>query len=196
MRNRILWVGAVTLLTSCVGRTGRDASVADQWFVDSAASAAETPHGAAVLAFQKSRIVTEKSCLSCHTIGERGGTVGPILDQIANRRSEEWLLKWLADPNKVKPGTKMPNFEFSPGEVDELLSFLLKLEREIPAADILASGGEPAENGRQLLDAYGCKACHRIGDEGRFIGVDLTWVGARKSESWEHQWLKDPAAWK
>ena len=43
--------------------------------------------------FLKSEIVQQKSCNICHTIGKSGGTVGPILNQISNRRSPEWLRK-------------------------------------------------------------------------------------------------------
>lgn len=156
----------------------------------------QTSFTSAVVAFQQSKIVNERSCLSCHTIGNRGGTVGPILDQVSNRRSEEWLRKWLQDPNAVKPGTKMPNFQFTKVEIDVLVGYLDKLKKKIPSETILAAEMGITEKGRQLLEEYGCKACHRIGDEGRFIGVDLTWIGKRKPQAWEVAWLKNPQAWK
>ena len=34
-------------------------------------------------------------------------------------------------------------------------------------------------NGRRVLKAAACLACHRFGDEGLFLGPDLTVVGAR-----------------
>lgn len=122
--------------------------------------------------------------------------MGPILDQVSNRRSEEWLQKWLKNPNDVKAGTKMPNFQFTDSEIEELLGYLSKLKKKIPSDRIIASDIGIEEKGQELLEEYGCKACHRIGDEGRFIGVDLTWVGKRKSREWEIAWLKDPQAWK
>ncbi len=196
-----MWKQVVVLcgmaLYGCTGRfTQGTAGGGEQWFTESSDSGAATPHMRAVLAFRQSPIVKEKSCLSCHTIGDQGGTVGPILDQLANRRDEAWLRRWLKDPNQVKPGTKMPNFEFTDGEVDELMGYILKLKKPIPTDEILASGDDAAAKGERLLDAYGCLACHRIGDEGRFIGVDLTWIGHRKSEAWERRWLQAPEAWK
>ncbi len=189
-------VACVLVLWGCTGWITQGTPGAEDWFAESGRRETATPYEAAVLAFQQSPIVKEKSCLSCHTIGDRGGTVGPILDQVANRRSEDWLRKWLKDPNQIKANTKMPNLELTDAEIDELLGYALKLKKEIPTQAILASGDSPAVKGKRLLEAYGCKACHRIGDEGRFIGVDLTWVGHRKTELWERQWLKDPPAWK
>ncbi len=128
-------------------------------------------------------------------MGDRGGTVGPILDQVGNRRTKEWLSTWLKDPNAVKAGTQMPNFQFSPEEVEEVVGYLTRLRKEVPTQEILSREAPLAEKGRELLEAYGCQACHRIGDAGRFVGVDLTWVGKRKSTAWEQIWLKNPQEW-
>ncbi len=51
--------------------------------------------------------VSQYQCTTCHTIMERGGTGGPSLNQVANRRTEDWIRRWLKDPNSIKPGTKM-----------------------------------------------------------------------------------------
>ncbi|MCH8327674.1 MAG: cytochrome c [Candidatus Marinimicrobia bacterium] len=190
---------ATLLLAGCTGSlTTQDVGKGggEDWFGDASSATSLSPFMADVLAFGQSPIVVQKSCVSCHTIGETGGTVGPILNQLFNRRSEEWLRRWLKNPNDVKPGTKMPNFEFTPPEVDELLSYMRKLRKNIPTDEILGSSGTLPEKGARLVEAYDCLACHRLGNEGRFVGVDLTWVGLRKSEDWERHWLKEPAAWK
>lgn len=147
-------------------------------------------------AFLNSRILKEKACTTCHTIGVSGGTVGPILNQVGNRRDETWLRKWLKDPNAVKEGTKMPNFEFSEEELDEVVGYLKNLRVSVPSEEILSTGLPLKEKGRRLFEAYDCQACHRLGDTGRFVGPDLTWVGHRKSLEWEKEWLSDPAAYK
>jgi len=147
-------------------------------------------------AFANSAIVKQKSCMACHTIGKSGGTVGPILNQIANRRSEEWLRTWFKDPNSIKSGTKMPNFQFSEPELDALLAYLLKMKRDVDGDAILRKYKDPAKAGEALFEALDCYACHRIGDQGRFVGPNLTWIGVRKSREWEATWLKDPTAYK
>jgi len=146
--------------------------------------------------FAGSSLVKQKNCVTCHTIGESGGTVGPILNQISNRRTEEWLRRWFKDPNSIKPGTKMPNFGFTDAELDDLLSHMTRMKRNINSDAILQANSDPIEAGRELFTAYDCLACHRIGDKGRFVGPNLTWVGVRKPRTWEAVWLKDPTAYK
>jgi cytochrome c2 len=146
--------------------------------------------------FANSALAKQKNCITCHTIGENGGTVGPILNQISNRRSEEWLRTWFSDPNSLKPGTKMPNFGFSASELDDLLGHLTKMKRTINSEEILAANPDPITAGNELFKAYDCSGCHRIGDKGRFVGPNLTWVGVRKSQQWEANWLSDPSAYK
>jgi len=54
-------------------------------------------------------------CLSCHQQGDRkpeGPPEGwaPDLTMAKRRLNPHWVLKWLRDPQKVQPGTKMPSF--------------------------------------------------------------------------------------
>ena len=146
--------------------------------------------------FLKSDIVKQKNCNICHTIGKSGGTVGPILNQVSNRRSVEWLRKWLKDPNEVKPGTKMPNFQFSDIEIETIVGYLKEMKREIDGIEILARNSNLLEAGKDLFQSYDCLACHRIGKTGRFNGPNLTWLGIRKTRDWETVWLRDPDAYK
>lgn len=144
----------------------------------------------------KSDIVKKRNCVICHTIGVSGGTVGPNLNHVGNRRTPDWLRAWLRDPNAVKPGTRMPNFGFSTDEIDTLVGHLKELKAPVDAAGLLGRHSQPEAAGEALFRAYDCFACHRIGDEGRFIGPNLTWVGIRKSRDWERVWLRDPPAYK
>ena len=146
--------------------------------------------------FLKSEIVQQKSCNICHTIGNSGGTVGPILNQISNRRSPDWLRKWLKDPNEVKPGTKMPNFQFSDTEIEIIIEYFKDMKRDIVGIEILARNSSLLDVGKELFQSYDCLACHRIGKTGRFIGPNLTWLGIRKTRDWETVWLRDPNAYK
>ena len=146
--------------------------------------------------FYNSAIIATYQCDTCHTIMNRGGTVGPILNQVANRRTEDWIRRWLKDPNSIKPGTKMPTFSFTPEEYEQVVGYLSAMKRDLDAKSILSSGGTSQEKGKALFAEYDCYACHRVGAEGRFIGPDLTWLGRRKTREWERIWLKDPEAWK
>lgn len=73
--------------------------------------------------------VFKSQCLSCHAVGEQGGSAGPNLTGIGSRESiasillnaegsgntvdgkpvKDNLVEWLTDPQLVKPGNKMPS---------------------------------------------------------------------------------------
>ncbi len=71
------------------------------------------------------------ACASCHTVGGKGGTVGPILDGIAVRGDQDYILESLMEPN-AKFAKGYENLTISPMPP---LGILLK-EQEL--ADILA----------------------------------------------------------
>jgi mono/diheme cytochrome c family protein len=64
------------------------------------------------------------NCFSCHQQGDRkpeGPVEGwaPDLTLAHQRLNPSWIIKWLKDPQKVQPGTKMPSFY--PGGPDDIL---------------------------------------------------------------------------
>ncbi len=70
---------------------------------------------------------TWTTCKACHAVDGDGGNIGPALDGVANRYEKDYLIKWLKDPNSVKPGTAMPNLSLSDDQLSETIDFLLKL---------------------------------------------------------------------
>ncbi len=176
--------GFIVVLFACTAVLGQNGNDDKDW--------TGTPQAA----FLNSDIVKTFQCTSCHTVADRGGTVGPILNLIGNRRSGDWLKRWLADPQLVKPGTKMPNFSFTPDQIERVVSYLTRMRKTFRTADILARDLPLEKKGELLFEDYECLACHRLGTKGRFIGPDLTWVGVRKTEEWERVWLADPPAFK
>lgn len=71
------------------------------------------------------RIFQDYGCRNCHSLGGTGAHVGPELDRVRDRKSRDDLVRWLDDPQKIKPGTKMPTFEFTPAEEQMLADYLL-----------------------------------------------------------------------
>jgi len=67
-------------------------------------------------------------CIACHAVGGKGGLVGPALDGVASRIDAEYLDRWLADPQKLKPGTAMPNLGLSDEQRAELVAWLGTLQ--------------------------------------------------------------------
>lgn len=68
--------------------------------------------------------VFNQLCVACHSLGGRGGMVGPALDGVGDRRDAAYLGKWLHDPPSLKPGTAMPKLPLSDAQIDELVTFL------------------------------------------------------------------------
>lgn len=78
----------------------------------------------------------EQKCLTCHAVGDQGGAAGPNLTGIGNKLAvasvmlndvtpvEENLKKWIADPQSVKPGTKMPKVDLTQAEIDGISKYL------------------------------------------------------------------------
>lgn len=67
-------------------------------------------------------------CMACHTVGGKGGAVGPVLDGVGSRRDAKYLNQWLHDPQSLKPGALMPKLPLSDAEIDELVKYLSELK--------------------------------------------------------------------
>jgi mono/diheme cytochrome c family protein len=61
-------------------------------------------------------IFTDFQCIKCHPTGNAppapGATsdLAPNLTKARDRLKPEWIVEWLADPNKLQEGTRMPTF--------------------------------------------------------------------------------------
>jgi cytochrome c oxidase subunit II len=75
------------------------------------------------------------TCVMCHTISGTSarGRVGPNLTHVASRdkiaagslpNTPGHLAGWIADPQKIKPGVRMPQHNLSPGDLRALLEYL------------------------------------------------------------------------
>ncbi len=77
-------------------------------------------------------------CVGCHLIEgtQSQGRVGPPLTHMASKKdvagavpmNEENLAKWLKNPQAVKPGTAMPNYNLSDQVVSDVVQYLLTLK--------------------------------------------------------------------
>lgn len=81
----------------------------------------------------------QAACVSCHAVNGTGAVarVGPDLTHFASRRqigagivdnTPENLRRWLADPQQVKPGAKMPNFKLTDEQLGQLVAYFEDLK--------------------------------------------------------------------
>jgi len=77
-------------------------------------------------------------CASCHTIAgtPAQGTVGPDLTHVASRttlaaneirNTPSELAAWIRNPQKIKPGTRMPDLGLSAPQIADLVAYLREL---------------------------------------------------------------------
>jgi protein SCO1 len=85
----------------------------------------------------KAEVLFRSRCSACHTIG-MGDGLGPDLDGVTARRDRAWLVRYIAEPDRVLAGNdpiavelfakyrsvRMPNLQLSSEEVGALLRYL------------------------------------------------------------------------
>ena len=112
-------------------------------------------------------LYSELGCANCHTkatgIPERKG---PTLTNISNRLKRDWVKSFLLHPEKVQPGTTMPNAlaalpeDSRASAAEDILTWLKSLETK---TSFRPPRHGNAANGKQLFQDRGCAACHTNG---------------------------------
>jgi cytochrome c oxidase subunit II len=81
------------------------------------------------------QVFNSKACVMCHRIQgtDAGGTVGPDLTHLKSRmhiaagtlpNDRGSLQAWIADPQGIKPGTRMPRVPLSADELNAVVAYL------------------------------------------------------------------------
>lgn len=155
-------------------------------------------------------------CLSCHFDGDRKPAGkpedwGPNLERVPDRLDPDWIVRWLQDPSKIAPNTKMPSFfaddKSGPDDIldgDEmaqmlaLRDYLSSRRARAPQPGYAEAKSEHREAnaamGRSLLVRLNCVGCHRIAGfpEGRRVGPPLGFQGSRVTREWLEGFLRRP----
>jgi len=103
-------------------------------------------------------------CLGCHRLNGEGGTIGPDLTTVRQRRSADYIAAMIADPQRVVPGSAMPRTAM-PESTRELVTRYLVTQGAEGARG--AEGAVPSPptaptapvNGAALYAKW-CAACH------------------------------------
>jgi cbb3-type cytochrome oxidase cytochrome c subunit len=99
-------------------------------------------------------LFTQFKCLQCHVVGAPGAQLSaadlaPNLLMARTRLRRDWVPKWLKDPQKQYPGTRMPSFFYSEGDplmedpdskILAIRDYLMTLGEEGGRAGSVASG--------------------------------------------------------
>ncbi len=121
------------------------------------------------------KLFTDYDCFACHQIGRSGMPIGPNLTWLGKRKPETWESRWLKEPGAIQPGTFMPNFHLSEGEINALTGFLHTLQGQKNQAlkdweenIAFSMDSRPREIGERIYIRFGCNGCHGKRGEGGY----------------------------
>ncbi len=121
-------------------------------------------------------LLSELSCVACHASSDKmlEPKGGPNLERAGLVLRRKWIVQFLADPQRAKPGTTMPNVlstvdaSEKNAVVDALATYIVSLEK--PFWEVRGSGALPVlhefwnqgnvDRGLELYHQVGCVACH------------------------------------
>lgn len=122
-------------------------------------------------------VFAQQNCVKCHAPEAGFGAgpmpelleISPILAGIGERVSEEWLMKWIADPKAMKPTTQMPQLvdPSTPEGLQKAADLAAFLVSTSTKSDIKPSTPDPklAKAGGAVFHELGCVACHHPAGE-------------------------------
>ena len=80
----------------------------------------------------------EAGCPKCHLLDGEGGTLGPSLEGAGTRLKKAWVIAYLSSPSSVLANARMPEYELSEHQVEDLAAYLY-----LPAGEKTLGGGDP-----------------------------------------------------
>ncbi len=137
-------------------------------------------------------------CLTCHKVGELGSDFAPALDSVGSKVTSTYLRQWIENPRAYDPDTAMPSLRLSNRELDNVVAYLMNLQKPTPTAVSASIGEVDVDEGEKLVRTYGCFGCHEISgfENESKVGADLGEFGAKLAEELdfgdtvdiEHSW--------
>ena len=145
------------------------------------------------------KLFEELKCFGCHTTKGLGNDehsiIAPDLTQIGSRVNITWLVKWLVNPRKFRPSTRMPDFILTKEEAVSIATYLWQNSEgffpEIPRK----FDEDMIDEGYLIFESVGCLACHSdVEEDGKIHGPNLSRIGEAMKYEWLVSWLLDPRA--
>ena len=160
------------------------------------------------------RLVVENGCASCHQINgiKKPENFAPELSRIGSKplnqlifvdgvehTLSDYIGAKVRNPRVFGPSLKMPQFKFTPQQVDAVTTALLALTDRAQTqppnmriASVQQTKYEPAGHAGQIMRDLRCLTCHTINGHGGDMAPDLTWEGTAVQREWLTQFLKNP----
>ena len=107
-------------------------------------------------------------CLGCHKLKGDGGTIGPDLSTVLERRSPEYIASMIADPQRVVPGSVMPRIAMPDGTRELITRYLggnARPDARGQKPEVPPAGAVSPERGAELYGKW-CASCHGAAGRG------------------------------
>jgi mono/diheme cytochrome c family protein len=159
-------------------------------------------------------LVMEYGCASCHEIAgiKKAENFAPELSRIGSKPVSQliflsgmqhtlpdYIAGKIRNPRAFSPGLKMPQYSFTPAQIDELTTALLaqndRAQTMPPALSVpgpAASNYRPAGKAGQIMADLACFSCHAINGRGGDMAPDLTWEGSSVQRKWLEDFFRNP----
>ncbi len=158
------------------------------------------------------RLFEQVGCTGCHLVKgyENIPKIAPSLRKISAKVDPGWMVRWIENPHKFRPRTRMPNFDLKQDDAVAIAAYIWSQSKEdadkwtqehpLPAG---FREGDPNEiaKGKKLIETVGCKGCHGFA-EGEFstpLGKEKDLVPNLKDVAakvvgpqWVYHWIKNP----
>ncbi|MFZ0954498.1 MAG: c-type cytochrome [Candidatus Sulfotelmatobacter sp.] len=160
------------------------------------------------------RLASDYGCASCHEISgiKKPENFAPELSRIGNKpvtqlvflpgmehTLPDYIAAKIKQPRAFGQGLKMPQYSFTPAQINSLATALLALNDRAatlpPSLTVAAmpdSDYQPAGKAGKLMNDLACFSCHRINGHGGDMAPDLTWEGSSVQRQWLVEFLKNP----
>ena len=144
------------------------------------------------------------NCAACHKLDKK--LIGPPLQGINNKRSNEWLQAWIKDNNALRasgdqdaidifneyqgmPMTAYPHL--SEQDINDILAYTdgEAVEKASTVADEAVQVVDPKVAIGKKLFQTNCAACHKL--DKKLIGPALGNIAKKRTEEWLIAWIKD-----
>ena len=120
------------------------------------------------------RLFVEKRCQNCHSLGGKGGKVGPKLDHYGRYASPVFLTTALWSHGKAMAGImealRVPRPSFERNDLSDLLAYMRSVGKDVERVYVLP--GNP-QRGAKLFAERRCSECHSSDEQGGKTGVNL-----------------------
>jgi mono/diheme cytochrome c family protein len=159
-------------------------------------------------------LVNERGCASCHELNgvKRPDNFAPELSSVGGKSLAkivfapgvphtlpDYIAAKIRQPRAFGSQLKMPQYSFTPAQVDALATALLaQTERAQTLPAVMRVNGTPVSNYQpagkagKLMEDMQCFSCHAINGRGGDMAPDLTWEGTAVQRQWLISFLKNP----